>query len=60
MQKIKTLINVPQNQTLKMIYQASTDGFSNFHYKCNDVLGTLTVIISYNSDNIFGGYTQCD
>jgi hypothetical protein len=62
MQKLKTLINIPQNQTLKMIYQASRDGFSSytFHSKCDGVLGTLTVIKSNSSNNIFGGYTQAD
>jgi hypothetical protein len=64
MKKLKTLINVSQNQTLKMIYQASIDGFSNFHSKCNGVLGTLTIIKSNSnsnsSENIFGGYTEQD
>ena len=63
MQNLKTLINLRQNQTLKMIYQASKDGFSSsvFHSKCNGVLGTLTVIkTSSNTTNIFGGYTQAD
>jgi hypothetical protein len=62
MQQLKTLINIPQNQTLRMIYQASRDGFSSsiFHSKCNGVLGTLTVIKSNSSNNIFGGYTQAD
>ena len=65
MKKFKTLLNLSQNQTLKMIYQASKDGFRNFHSKCDGVLGTLTVIksnsnISTVSYNIFGGYTQAD
>jgi hypothetical protein len=63
MQNLKILINLRQNQTLKMIYQASKDGFSSgvFHTKCNGVLGTLTVIkTSSNTTNIFGGYTQAD
>ena len=61
MQNLKTLINLRQNQTLKMIYQASKDGFNVFHSKCNGVLGTLTVIkTSNNTTNIFGGYTQAD
>ncbi len=61
MQQLKTLINVPQNQTLKMIYQATRDGFSSnvFHSKCDGVLGTLTVVKSENS-NIFGGYTKAN
>ena len=63
MQNLKTLINLRQNQTLKMIYQASRDGFNSsvFHSKCNGVLGTLTVFkTSSNSTNIFGGYTNAD
>ena len=46
MQNLKILINLRQNQTLKMIYQASKDGFSSgvFHTKCNGVLGTLLKI----------------
>ena len=65
MKKFKTLLNLSQNQTLKMIYQASKDGFRNFHSKCDGVLDTLTVIksnsnISTVSYNIFGGYTQAD
>jgi len=62
MKKLKTLINLPQNQTLKMIDQESKDGFSSnkFHAKCNGVLGTLTVIKSNSSEKIFGGYTQDD
>ena len=60
MQSLKALINLQPNQTLKMIYQASRDGFSSFHSKCNGILGTLTVIKATNSSNIFGGYTQAD
>jgi hypothetical protein len=63
MQNLKTLISLRQNQTLKMIYQASRDGFNSsvFHSKCNGVLGTLTVFkTSSNSTNIFGGYTNAD
>ena len=62
MQQLKNLISIPQNQTLRMIYQASRDGFSSsvFHSKCDGVLGTLTVIKSNSSNNIFGGYTQAD
>jgi hypothetical protein len=61
MQNLKTLINLRQNQTLKMIYQASKDGFNSsvFHSKCDGNTGTLVVIKSSNS-NIFGGYTQAD
>jgi hypothetical protein len=62
MQKLKTLVNIPQNQTISMIYQASRDGFSSnvFHSKCNGVRGTLIVIKSNNNSNIFGGYTEAD
>jgi hypothetical protein len=43
MQNLKTLINLRQNQTLKMIYQASRDGFNTsvFDSKCNGVLGNI-------------------
>jgi hypothetical protein len=46
MQNLKILINLRQNQTLKMIYQASRDGFNSsvFHSKYNGVLGTLLKI----------------
>ena len=62
MQQLKTLLNITQNQTLNMIYQASRHGFNSsiFHSKCNGVLGTLTVIKANGSSNIFGGYTQAD
>jgi hypothetical protein len=60
MQQLKTLLNITQNQTLNMIYQASRHGFNSsiFHSKCNGVLGTLTVIKGNNK--IFGGYTQAN
>ena len=46
---------------LKLLYQASRDGFDNkiFHSKCDGIGRTLTVIKSQNS-NIFGGYTSAD
>jgi hypothetical protein len=62
MQQLKTLLNITQNQTFNMIYQATRDGFNSniFHSKCDGVLGTLTVIKSNSNSNIFGGYTQAN
>ncbi len=41
------------------MYRASADGFSgkNFHFKCDKIENTLTVIKS-ESGNVFGGYTE--
>ena len=60
MNELKSLINLPNNKTIKMIYQASKDGFDKFHSKCDGYLRTLTVIKAVNSSNIFGGYTEAD
>ena len=49
------------NTNVKLLYQASRDGFDNriFHSKCDGVAGTLAIIKTENS-NIFGGYTSAD
>ena len=54
--KLVNLIGL--NQTFKLIYQASRDGFraSNFHSKCDNALNSLVVIKSNNY--VFGGYTE--
>mmetsp|Transcript_10266 Transcript_10266/g.8814 ORF Transcript_10266/g.8814 Transcript_10266/m.8814 type:complete len:142 (+) Transcript_10266:928-1353(+) len=43
----------------KLLYRGSKDGFdaATFHKKCDDVLGTLTIVKS-NLNKIFGGYTD--
>ena len=60
MKELKSLVNLPNNKTLKMIYQSSTDGFDKFHSKCDGFLRTLIVMKAVNSSNIFGGYTEAD
>lgn len=56
--------NISANQTWKLIYQASVDGFSasTFHSKVDGIQGTLSVVktINQSSSFIFGGYTQAD
>jgi hypothetical protein len=55
------LIGFPLNSNWTRCLQASQDGFSNFHNKCDGILGTLVVLkTGTNSSNqfIFGGYTQ--
>lgn len=54
------LTNFPVNSGIKLLYQASRDGFStvNFTQKCQNQSGTLTVVKVQNSSNIFGGYTR--
>jgi len=61
MKNLKTLLNLPQNKSWYLLFQASFDGFnvSSFHSKCDGILGTLVLIKSENS-NIFGGYTEAD
>ena len=44
---------------MNLLYQASVDGFDNFHSKCDGFKNTLVVIKSA-SNNIFGGYTTAD
>ena len=61
MKNLKTLLNLPQNKSWYLLFQASFDGFnvSSFHSKCDGILGTLVLIKSENS-NILGGYTEAD
>ncbi|RNA15584.1 BTB POZ domain-containing KCTD21 [Brachionus plicatilis] len=49
----------PSKTRLKLLYQATTDGFSaqNFHSKCDHAKKTLT-IIKTTGNYIFGGYTE--
>ena len=58
MADLRNLLNLSLNKTWKLLYRSSRDGVlsSDFHSKCDNVSGTLTVIKTQNS-NIFGGYT---
>ena len=55
------LIGIPLNTTLTKLYSASINGFgaSNFHSKCDNILGTLTIIKTLNN-NVFGGFTNAN
>jgi len=55
------ITNIPSNQTLSLLYQASRDGFkaSDFHSKVNGIRGTLTLIKTIDNF-VFGGYTEAD
>ena len=60
--KLANLTKLPLTMSpLKLIYQASVDGFSaqSFHSKCDGYQGTFIVMKS-NYSNIFGGYTSAD
>ena len=48
-------------QKFKLVYKATTDGFSvqTFHEKCDKIRGTLTIIKTTN-ESVFGGYTNED
>ncbi|RNA20088.1 BTB POZ domain-containing KCTD21 [Brachionus plicatilis] len=49
----------PSKTKLRLLYRATTDGFSaqNFHSKCDHLKKTLT-IIKTTGNYIFGGYTE--
>ena len=52
------MVNLSSTSITAKIYSASINGFSatNFHSKCDNILGTLIIIKTLNS-NIFGGFT---
>ncbi|RNA05500.1 BTB POZ domain-containing KCTD21 [Brachionus plicatilis] len=53
------LCELAKSSDWELIYRASRDGFSadDFHFKCDNVIKTLTLI--QTQDNfIFGGYTE--
>jgi len=59
MQLLRNILEIPLNISWELLYQASVDGFENFHSKCDGVKNTLVVIKSA-SNNVFGGYTTAD
>jgi hypothetical protein len=48
-----------KNTNFKLIYKGTIDGFQaqDFHYKCDFVTNTLTLIETSNN-RVFGGYTS--
>ena len=54
---MKKLCGFASNQTWKLHYRATRDGFTarNFHSKCDGIENTLTIIKSEHG-NIFGGF----
>ncbi|CAF1022504.1 unnamed protein product [Brachionus calyciflorus] len=57
--KLNKLCEFPERTDWELIYRASRDGFNSddFHFKCDNVSRTLTII--QTKDNyIFGGYTE--
>jgi hypothetical protein len=47
-------------QRWKLLYRASVDGFqaADFHRKCDNQKNTLTIIMSLQNKNVFGGYAN--
>jgi len=61
MKDLMIMCRFPLNQTWKLLYRATHDGFgaSDFHRKVDNYSNTLTIIKSTNG-NVFGGYTEQD
>lgn len=61
MRELMKLCSFSRLQRWRLLYRATTDGFSasSFHSKCDGKRNTLTIIKSSNS-NIFGGYSEED
>lgn len=57
--KLIKLCEFSENTDWELIYRASRDGFGadDFHYKCDNVAKTLTIIQS-KENYVFGGYTE--
>lgn len=57
--KLIKLCEFTQTSDWELIYRASRDGFSadDFHFKCDNVIKTLT-LIQTQENFIFGGYTE--
>ena len=58
----KQLVNLCEfsvSQKWELKYRASRDGFkaSDFHYNCDDIGNTITVVKA-KSGNVFGGFTE--
>ena len=50
------MFNLKQKYSLKLLYQATKDGYNNkiFHEKCDNIKNTITLIQDY-SNLIIGG-----
>ena len=53
------MFNLKQKYSLKLLYQATKDGYNNkvFHEKCDNIKNTIT-LIQDDSNLIIGGYTS--
>ena len=56
---ISKMFNLKEKYSLKLLYQATKDGYNNkiFHEKCDNIKNTITLIQDY-SNLIIGGYTS--
>ena len=57
--QLRKICKFPVSQKWELKYRASRDGFkaSDFHYYCDGIANTITVIKA-KSGNVFGGFTE--